>query len=767
MPIIGKVGRKEFRVRLLNIGIHAVLMLGAVTMIYPFLIMISGSFKSRVDSTVFNILPRFFYDDNMLFKKYIESRFNETSSLLSALYRDRFMSFDFVESPERPNRESFDDWMAFLAETGEEHTEFDFYLNEMAARGMFPRNQRKFRNIIKAESDNDITRVNAKYQTAYLTWDEIAVNQADILSRKFLGYNSGILGRYRDFLLQAPLWERIYASIDGDFYVNELKPAYMGDLAKMNQALGTHYNSWNEVAISRTLPSGPMAKHWKEYVKHRLNIHCIRVKPDATGLYRGYLKKKYGTIAFLNRNYHANYASFEAIPLPSHKDLTGTAVMDWAHFIENIVPAKFLEIDSIEFRFRAWLKKKYGNIDTLNQKYRRGLSAFAEAGLPGQAPSANLRKQTDWYNFVRAKAVVSSLSLKMSVQGEYLRFLSGLFPGTDHGIDVNRVNAAYNTKFDKAIDIYPARSVPPESMARNRKDWLDFVRKHASAKFILLAAKPNLAAWHEFLSGVYDNDISRLNRAWGMTYSDFAHINIDYWNHDYFIFQQHKSTIFWEFVKRNYVMVVDVMLVNGSAILNTIIYCALMIGVALLVNPLAAYGMSRFKLPNTYKIILLLMLTMAFPPMVMGIPNFILLKKLGLLNTFFALVLPVAANGYFIFLLKGFFDSLPQELFESATIDGASEWQIFWTIAMSLSKPIMAVIALNAFNAAYRNFMLAFIVCQDQSMWTLMVHIYQLIQRSATGVGFAALVVASIPTFLVFVFCQNIIIRGIVVPTEK
>jgi multiple sugar transport system permease protein len=158
---------------------------------------------------------------------------------------------------------------------------------------------------------------------------------------------------------------------------------------------------------------------------------------------------------------------------------------------------------------------------------------------------------------------------------------------------------------------------------------------------------------------------------------------------------------------------------------------------------------------------------MAFPPMVMGIPNFLIMKKLNLLNTFWALILPGAADGYFIFLLKGFFDSLPKELFESATLDGAGERTIFFRIAMSLSKPIMAVIALGAFNAAYRNFMFAFIVCQDKSMWTMMVHIYQLMQRASAGVGFAALVIAAIPTFAVFVFFQNIIIKGIVVPTEK
>jgi multiple sugar transport system permease protein len=286
-----------------------------------------------------------------------------------------------------------------------------------------------------------------------------------------------------------------------------------------------------------------------------------------------------------------------------------------------------------------------------------------------------------------------------------------------------------------------------------------------SAPFLQIDAAES-TAWHQFLASRYP-DVDALNHAYGLVYSSFDDVTLDQWTQDYFTFKAHKSTIFWEFVKRNYVMVLDMMLYNGRAIINTLIYCGLAIITALLINPLAAYAMSRFKMRATYKIILVLMLTMAFPPMVMGIPNFLILKKLNLLNTFLALILPGAADGYFIFLLKGFFDSLPKELFESATIDGASEKRIFWQIAMSLSKPIMAVIALGAFNAAYRNFMFAFIVCQDQSMWTMMVHIYQLMQRSAAGVGFAALVIAAIPTFAVFVFFQNIIIKGIVVPTEK
>ena len=105
---------------------------------------------------------------------------------------------------------------------------------------------------------------------------------------------------------------------------------------------------------------------------------------------------------------------------------------------------------------------------------------------------------------------------------------------------------------------------------------------------------------------------------------------------------------------------------------------------------------------------------------------FLMLREFGLLNSFWALILPELAHGYSIFLLKGFFASLPRELYESAQIDGAGEFRIFWQSTMRLSQPILAVIALQAFTAAYSNFMMARLLCQNENMWTLMPWLYQL-----------------------------------------
>jgi len=134
-------------------------------------------------------------------------------------------------------------------------------------------------------------------------------------------------------------------------------------------------------------------------------------------------------------------------------------------------------------------------------------------------------------------------------------------------------------------------------------------------------------------------------------------------------------------------MVINVIAIHGRALINTIIYVLLAIICILTINPLAAYALSHYRLKHTNKILLFLLATMAFPPSVGMIPNFLLLKDLGLLNTFMALLVSVLANGYSIFLLKGFFDSLPAEIYEAPLIDDASEMDIFAKLALPMTTP--------------------------------------------------------------------------------
>jgi len=219
----------------------------------------------------------------------------------------------------------------------------------------------------------------------------------------------------------------------------------------------------------------------------------------------------------------------------------------------------------------------------------------------------------------------------------------------------------------------------------------------------------------------------------------------------------------------NYRAVGEYLFVRGRAFVNTVILVVLAVLASLTVNPLAAYALSRFRLPSTEKIILFLLATMAFPAAVTAIPGFLLIRDLGLLNTFAALVLPGVASGMSIFILKGFFDALPRELYEAAAIDGAGEWTVFFRITLPMTTPILAVNALNSFIHAYSSWEWAFLVCQNESHWTLAVWMYQLSQTFAhqPWCVMAGFVLVSIPTAAVFLLCQKIILRGIVLPSMK
>ena len=219
----------------------------------------------------------------------------------------------------------------------------------------------------------------------------------------------------------------------------------------------------------------------------------------------------------------------------------------------------------------------------------------------------------------------------------------------------------------------------------------------------------------------------------------------------------------------SYLLVGQYLFLRGEAFCNTILLVLFSVLASLVVNPLAAYALSRFRMRCAEGIILFLLATMSFPAAVTAIPGFLLIRDLGLVNTLAALVLPTVASGMSIFILKGFFDALPRELYEAASIDGAGEWTVFTKITLPMTTPILAVNALNHFVAAYNSWEWAFLVCQKESKWTIAVWMYQMSQEMAgqPWCVMAGFVMVSIPTALVFLLCQKVILRGMVLPSMK
>jgi len=397
-----------------------------------------------------------------------------------------------------------------------------------------------------------------------------------------------------------------------------------------------------------------------------------------------------------------------------------------------------------------------GSIALFNSINSTHYGSFDEIILSDRVPSTTEKDQ--WESFVRKTLHPQFIRILSSGQTAYTQFLLGRHKS------LKRLNKLYQTSY-LAFEEVPI----PDDRATASPELIDFLlfveNVNALAADQLVIDTPELR-WRSFLRSQYVT-VNEAAVIHGKEYASFIHIPIPQKEIDSHYCNHHVMELKWHFLNRNYQMVFEFISVYGNGIKNSVVYCFLAVLIALIINPIAAYALSRYKLPTQYKILLYFITTVAFPSMVTMIPSYLLLKDLGLLNTFSALILPGAASGYSIFLLKGFFDSLPQELYEASDIDGASEWFKFWNITIRLSKPILAVIALGAFTVSYSNFMYAFVLCQDSEMWTLMVWLYQLQYYSAQGVRFASLLVSAVPTLIVFILAQRIIIRGIVVPQEK
>ena len=424
------------------------------------------------------------------------------------------------------------------------------------------------------------------------------------------------------------------------------------------------------------------------------------------------------------------------------------------------LPDRYFIPTAVEGTFVTTLvQSRYGTgtngVARLNKKWGTNYASVFDATL-SITPPTQPGQRVDWWDFVRA-----SLSSRFIKVGDSLKLKLQDFLRQKYK-DIATLNRIYGTSYAdwSAVDFEPTNA-PIAAYA----DVESFVQNLPTPEGLSVDGPEY--RWRDFLQKKYKSDLAAFNQAHGTKYASFDDVRMPVLVSEWAILRANHWPIVHEYLTRNYRIVWDYLSVQGRAVQNTIIYVVLNVLTALIVNPLAAYALSRFQPRWGYKVLFFLMATMAFPGEVTQIPSFLMLRDLGFLNTFAALVIPAAAHGYSIFLLKGFFDSLPKDLYESATLDGASEIRIFFTITMPLSAPILAVIALGAFTAAYGAFMFALLVCQKQTMWTVMVYIYQLQQTYNTPIVFASLVLAAIPTLIVFTLCQNVIMRGIVVPVEK
>ncbi|MDE0839386.1 MAG: hypothetical protein OSB41_10085, partial [Kiritimatiellae bacterium] len=531
--IISRIGRKSFKTRLLHGAILLTLSLGAITMVYPFLLMISGSTKSAVDSNTFDVWPRFLHDDVLLYQKHIEGIYNESITSAKTATGVDCYTFDAFPMPDISSEALLIEWERFLERENPGPEYFSMGYTRTPISKTQPSNLRAFKKVMIERYDGDLDAFNRETGAEFVGWNSFFLLSHERFTRRQVELTDSFNVFLDDFKMSTPLGERAYASIPGFFRYQFLSARYGRDIDTYNHANGTTYTRFFEIPLPRRLSATSKAGQvaWLDFVRTTLGLLWIRVDAAAADDYRAFLAAKYGDVQNINTRYQSTFATLSDVTIPAILPQSGLAASDWGMFLEgwkdpqvdilHQVKGEYIRIDCLEFRFQDALIKKFGDIET--------------------------------------------------------------------------INTALGTKFETVVAI----NLPQDAM---------------------------------------------------------------HWKY----FDAERAGIRKEFLVRNYITVVDYLILHGRGIFNTVVYCLLAIIAALTVNPMAAYAMSRYKLPSAYTLLMVMLLTMAFPPMVTQIPVFLMLRDFNMLNTFAALILPGLAHGYSIFLLKGFFDSLPRELYESA-----------------------------------------------------------------------------------------------------
>ena len=180
----------------------------------------------------------------------------------------------------------------------------------------------------------------------------------------------------------------------------------------------------------------------------------------------------------------------------------------------------------------------------------------------------------------------------------------------------------------------------------------------------------------------------------------------------------------------------------------------------------AAYAFSRFRFPGRARGMLLFLISQMFPAVLMLIPLYVIVVQwLGLGNSWLGLILvySITALPFCVWMLKGYFDTLPFEIEESALLEGASRWTIFTRIILPLARPAIAVTGLFAFMTAWNEFILASIFMDEESRYTVPVGLRFFVSDYASEWGFfaAGSILVSLPVMLLFLWLQRFLVSGL------
>lgn len=730
MPLISNIGRKSWKSRLLIAFIYMALTVLGTTMVVPFLITVSGSASNAFDYERFWPVPRYLWSSEDRFMKCLVPYFN--------IYKGWTRQME-AYMPGMPK--FWSNWSIIGRDIPNVDRIASAYLSTVEAQ------QKKWRT---AAADY------AEFAESYpLTDCLVYTSQIDTIT--FL------IGKY-----ERQLCDRNPAR----FKAMSAGKRRAEALNLLNEYMGVPFENFYNITFNSEMSFPLGFQGWFPPSDSRKYDDFNKLKEAyRQHVFTPGIKDKW--LAFLKTEKYRTAPDEELFPV-SESSETGLKDL-WLKFKMETAPASpvlpfamravwydYLRSEEVGLRLNIPGGKDF-DIETYNKLAGTKYRILEDTPFP--VPTTFKPEiQAIWKDFVanRYPLRLTSINPTHELSHAYMEFVK------ENIKNIGIANNLLGTKHTSWEQFNLTRLPPPgenETECNRRDLWKNFVKTLPVEKRILSSSE---ILWQRYLQKKYGN-VAKINHAYGTNYKRIEEAFPPFMTAYTVTFKNNEYAMAFGPVFDNYKVIMDFLLFNGNAIMVTLLLITMTISCTLTVNPLAAYALSRFNLRGQDKIMIFLLATMAFPAMVSAIPAYLLMRDLGLLNTFFALVLPGAANGMAIFILKGFFDSLPIELFEAASIDGAKEFQIFRIVAMPLVKPILAINCLMAFIGAYNGWEWALIICQDKDMWTIAVWLFQASTwwSASPWIVSAGFIVASIPTLLVFVSCQKIILRGIVIPTMK
>jgi ABC-type glycerol-3-phosphate transport system permease component len=200
-------------------------------------------------------------------------------------------------------------------------------------------------------------------------------------------------------------------------------------------------------------------------------------------------------------------------------------------------------------------------------------------------------------------------------------------------------------------------------------------------------------------------------------------------------------------------------------ILNSVIYSGSTIVIVATLSSIAGYVFARFKFPLK-SVLFLTFITLVMVPGVLTLaPRFIMVRDIGLVNTPFALIIVWVSGGLVLstWLMRSYFESLPQELFDAAYVDGAADWQVFLYVSVPLARPMIATVAMTTLISTWNDLIWPLVTITDRDTMPLAQGLMQFSSSFETDWGplFAGYVISSIPLLIVFVIAMRQFISGL------